>query len=49
MPWIRGLRILPGLWIAWTENDYHEMNFKSLGFTSRHAHDRVFKKMEKDE
>lgn len=46
MPWIRVLRVCPGLWIGWTENDLHEMSAQALGFTENHARQRVFARID---
>jgi hypothetical protein len=43
MPWIRSLPVLPGLWIAWTEDDYHSMLHQRLGFTRKQAEARVLR------
>jgi len=45
MPWIRSFRHL-GLWVAFTENDYHEMSCQSFGFTQAGAESRVLRKLD---
>jgi hypothetical protein len=37
MPWIRTLKVLPGLWIAWGETDHHQMIHARIGITADHA------------
>lgn len=48
MPWIRTIRLLPGCWLAFHENDFHEMKFQALGFTEEHASNRCFRKIMKE-
>ena len=43
MPRIEIERVLPGLWIAWCQNDYGERTDKRLGITADHARARVLR------
>lgn len=45
MPRIESLRVFPGLWVAWNENDFGERKFQSLGFTNEHARNRVLRRL----
>ena len=48
MPWIRTIRLLPGFWVAFNENDFHEIRFQALGFTEQQATDRCLAKFDKE-
>lgn len=41
MPWVRSLRIRSWLWIAWVENDYHDLSDQRLGWSVEHARNRT--------
>ena len=44
MPWIRSFRHL-GVWVAFAENDFHEMTCWSFGLTLHHAERRTYWKL----
>lgn len=42
MPWIRTFKL--GLvWVAFTENDWHEISCQRIGWSQRHAENRCLK------
>jgi hypothetical protein len=44
MPWIRTLRLARWLYVAWVENDLHEMTEQRLGWSAEHATNRIVKR-----
>lgn len=45
MPWIRSFRHL-GVWVSFTENDWHVISCVAFGFTKDRAEARTFRKIE---
>lgn len=44
MPRIEALRVFPGLWVAWDQNDYGERHHQSLGITKVQAVERTLRR-----